>query len=233
MATTPSGLRSRVDEGGSCRRAIAAAPHADGATSRGFGWGGGRREALDSDMAKGEKEVPELVRAAEALEDELVRLEALSKSVRKMHLDSQKNIARAARELNEALVLPDRLADGLRALATAMERMQARQQAALEPLASTARDIQQRMQRIGEYLNAFAALGKAAGEATALIQSEHGDTSAVLDDVKTRLTRITDDARSLCETARADGFPEVARDADALGQSVAALRMRLGQKDLS
>src|SRR5262249_30372261 len=104
---------------------------------------------LNCAMAKGEKDVPELVRAAEALEGELVRLETLSRSVRKIHLDSEKSISRAAKELNEALTLPDRLAAGLRGLAAAMERMQARQQAALEPLAARATDIQQRIQRLG------------------------------------------------------------------------------------
>src|SRR4051794_9951052 len=106
-------------------------------------------------MAKGNQAVPELVRAAQALEDELVRLEDLSRSVRKIRLHSEKNLGRAAKELNEALALPERLAEGLRGLAGAMERMQQRQLAALEPLATCATEIQQRVQRLETHMAAF------------------------------------------------------------------------------
>jgi hypothetical protein len=95
-------------------------------------------------MAKGVKDVPELVRAAQGLEDEVVRLEVLSRSVRKIPLDSEKNIKRAAEELKDALALPERLGGGLQALAAAMEKMQSRQQVALEPLSEHAHKIQER-----------------------------------------------------------------------------------------
>src|SRR5882724_6695637 len=89
-------------------------------------------------MVKGNRETSELVNAAEALENELLKLEALSKSVRKLRLSSEKTITRAAKELSEALALRDGLAEGLQALAASMARMQARQSAALEPLAAFA-----------------------------------------------------------------------------------------------
>lgn len=66
-----------------------------------------------------------------------MKLEAIPRSIRKIRLNSEKNIAKAAKELNEALELPDRLAASLQA---------------------------------------FAALGKAAGEVTTLIQSMKGTT---------------------------------------------------------
>ena len=81
-------------------------------------------------MAQSDKAVPELVRAAQALEDDIVRLEAVHKSLRKIRLNSEKSITRAAKELNDAVALPERLATGLQALAAAMAQMQARQQAA-------------------------------------------------------------------------------------------------------
>jgi hypothetical protein len=178
-------------------------------------------------MAKIEKQAPELVRAAQALEDELAKLEALSRSVRKIHLDSEKSITRAAKELNEALALPDRLAEGLRALAAAMHQMQERQQAALAPLAASATDLQRRMQKLGEHMQTFAALGASAGEATALLQSKR-ETSSTFEDVEAALAKIAEGARALFEAARADDFPDVARQADALRQRVSALRGRLG-----
>jgi hypothetical protein len=111
-----------------------------------------------------------------------------------------------------------------------MANMQERQQAALEPLASSALDIQKRMRRLQEHMQAFAALGKAAGDASALLQSENGDRAAGLEGAKAQLAKITEDARSLFEAARSDDFPEVAREADALRQRVSALRKRLDEQ---
>jgi len=181
-------------------------------------------------MPKPHKQIPEIVRAAEALEDELAKLEALSRAVSKIRLDSEKNISKAARELNEAAALPERLGERLTALAAAMQQMQRRQQAALEPLAVRATEIQQRMQRLGEHMQAFAGLGEAAGQLTALLQSEERESPAALEQVEAELARIAEGARALFEQARADDFSDVARQADALKQRIAALRGRLGRK---
>jgi chromosome segregation ATPase len=181
-------------------------------------------------MSKSDKPVPEMVRAAEALEEEIVRLEAISRSSRKIRLNSDKNIARAAAELNEALTLPERLAERLRALATAMGNMQERQQAALEPLAAFALEIQQRKQRLEGHMHSFATLGKAAGEINAQLQLAAGQADrAAVALAEARLQELSDAARALFEAARDDDFPEVAREADVLKQRMAALRKRLGQ----
>src|SRR5437762_1247471 len=76
-----------------------------------------------------------LVNAATSLESELEALESISRATRKIPLNSEKNIARAARELQQALTLPERLAAGLQQLAVAMAGVQERQQAVIEPLA--------------------------------------------------------------------------------------------------
>jgi hypothetical protein len=180
---------------------------------------------------KSEREVPELVRAAEALESELARLETLARSLGKIRLDSEKDISKAAKELNEALAVPERLASGLQTLASAMAEMQSRQQLALESLATRATHIQQRVDKLGAHMQAFAALGKAAAQITARLQSEPTDGSAVLDGVDAALTHITEGARSLFDAARADGFTDVAREAEALKQRVSALRKRLERKN--
>jgi hypothetical protein len=177
-------------------------------------------------MSKHEKPVAEIVRAAAELENELVKLETLSRAARKNRLDSEKSIVRAAKELSEALALPERLASGLRALALAMQQMEARQRAALEPLAAYALEVQARMKKLEEHMLAFAALGKAAGEATVLLQSA-GDRSDLVESAKVQLSGVADGARALLEAARADDFPDVAREADALKQRVNALRRKL------
>lgn len=181
-------------------------------------------------MPKPQKQTPEIVRAAQALEDELARLEALSRAVRKIRLDSDKNLSKAARQLNDAITMPERLGERLGALAAAMHEMQRRQQAALEPLAGRATEIQQRMQRLGEHMQSFAGLGESAGQLTALLQSEQRESPSALQQVEMQLAQIAEAARALFEQARADDFPDVARQADALKQRITALRGRLGRK---
>jgi DNA repair exonuclease SbcCD ATPase subunit len=177
-------------------------------------------------MAKAEKNASEIVRAAQTLEDEIVLLETISKSARKIRLNSGKNIARAAAELNETLALPERLAQRLQEVAAALTSMQQRQQAALEPLTAFAVEIQRRTQRLGEHMQSFDALGKAAGEINGQLAASQGDR-AVVARAEARLQEISDAARTLFEAARGDDFPEIAREADVLKQRMAALRKRL------
>jgi ABC-type transporter Mla subunit MlaD len=181
-------------------------------------------------MRQADKEASALVRAAQTLEDDIVKLESVQKSLRKIRLNSEKSIGRAAKELNDAVALPERLAAGLQALAAAMAEMQERQQAALTPLAGFATEIQERMRRLGEHMQAFGALGKAAGEVTALLQSTAGDRSVIVAEVDAQLTKISDGARAVFDAARADDFPDVAREADALKQRVTSLRRKLESK---
>ncbi|HKO53092.1 MAG TPA: hypothetical protein VJV79_35525 [Polyangiaceae bacterium] len=171
-----------------------------------------------------------LLAAASALEAELLQLESISRTARKIPLNSEKSIARAAKELQEALTLPDRLAAGLQALASAMAGMQARQQAALEPLARFASEIARRHQRLAEHMQAFAALGTLAAEVTTRIQTSGSERTAVLADVDAQLTKIADAARALFDLAHAEDFPDLAREADALKQRATALRRRLESK---
>src|SRR5262245_55848821 len=130
-------------------------------------------------MAKVEKPASEITRAAEALEDELAQLEAISRSARKIRLNSDKNITRAATELKETLALPERLAERLKAVAAALGRMQERQQAALEPLATFAVVVQKRAQRLAEHMQSFGALGQAASELNAQLTAGKGDPAAL------------------------------------------------------
>lgn len=174
----------------------------------------------------------DLVGAAQTLEDELQKLEELSRSVLKIRLHTEKSISRAARELNEALLQPEKLADGLRLLAGAMARMQERQQAALDPLAERAVEIRNRAEKLGEYMQRLAALGAEAGEAAKVLQavSDDADRSTVLGEVEASLTAITDNARTLAEAARSDDLPDVAREVDTFKQSIGSLRGRLVPK---
>lgn len=188
-------------------------------------------------MAKSSDPVSELVRCAEVVERELRRLEELSRSARKPELSSEKNIARSARGLQQALEQQERLAQELRALGQAMLGMQARQEAAMAPLEVRANEIQSRMARHSEHMQHFAELGlKAKETVSALIEISSSDEgghgareASLLIDADARVKELVDEARAISEAARADEFPDIAREAHALEQRVQAMRERLSQ----
>ena len=177
-------------------------------------------------MTRTAKATAEIVSAAAALEDELVRLETTSRSVRRIRLDSDRTLARAAAELNETLALPERMAQRLQALGEAMARLQERQQEALAPLTTFAVQLQERMKAYEGHMQRFAVLGQAAGELNAALGGGPGDMPD-LPSIDARLQEIVEAARTLFEGARDDGFPEIAREADVLKQRMTALRKRL------
>lgn len=189
------------------------------------------RDRYTAGMAKLAKPIPEIVRAAEALESEMARLEAIAWAARKARLDSEKNIARAAGELSEAVAMPARLGERLQALAVAMSRMQERQQAALEPLAAFAAEIQRRTQSLGQLMERFAVLGQTASEVSGQLAGAAVDASGAgaRTTALRRLQELADGARALFESARDDGFPEIAREADVLKQQMTTLHKRLGR----
>jgi uncharacterized protein YPO0396 len=147
--------------------------------------------------------------------------------VRRIRLDTDKTLARAAAELNETLALPEGMARRLQALGEAMARLQERQQEALAPLATFAVQLQERMKAYEGHMQRFAALGQAAGELNATLAGDPGDRPAALVSVDARLQEIVEAARTLFEGARDDDFPEIAREADVLKQRMSALRKRL------
>ncbi len=184
-------------------------------------------------MAKAKKRRSDLELAAAALEEEMVRAEVMSRAVRRIRLDTDEHITRAADELGQTLALPERLAERLQALSAAMVALQERQQAALEPLATYAGFVQKRKQMLVAHMQAFAELGKAAGAvgtALATVGTGNGANGTSLASVEAQLQTISDNARTLFEAAHKDDFPEIAREADILKQRMAALRKRLAQR---
>jgi len=180
----------------------------------------------------------ELVRCAEVVERELRRLEELSRSARNIKLSTEKNITRTARGLQQALEQQEHLAQQLRALGQAMQGLAARQEAAMTPLATRATELQERLARHSEHMQRFAALGAKAKEALgALVELSSAATSetqgaegaALLIEADERVRGLVDETRSVADAARADEFPEIAREAHALEQRVQAMRERLSE----
>lgn len=192
-------------------------------------------------MPKSGERRSELVAAAETIENDVRRLEELSLSARKTRLNSEKNISRAARELQDALDQQERLAHGLRSLGEAMLRLQQRQQAAFEPLGARAMELQERTARLAEHMERFGVLGVEAGEVIKVLQRRGGegeasdeaepvsiDASAIVE-VDGKLIGLVEQAKTLADSAQHEDFTDIAREADVLKQRVQSMRQRLAE----
>ena len=189
------------------------------------------------DMAKTPDPNTELLRCAEVVERELRRLEELSRSARNVKLSSEKNLARAARGLQQALEQQERLAQELRTLGQAMSGMQSRQEAAMLPLHARALELQSRMARHGEHMQRFAALGVKAKEVVAaLVETSSAGADApgaagatLLLDADQRIRDLVEEVSAMRGAARDDDFPEIAKEAHSLEQRLQAARDRLSE----
>lgn len=196
-----------------------------------------RGRSMAVGMSKSADQASELVRCAEVVERELRRLEELSRSARHVKLSSEKNIARAARGLEQALEQQERLARELRVLGQAMQGMQARQEAAMGPLEVRAREVQSRLQLHTEHMQRFGALGAKAREAVEALREisepagggAAASEAARLIDADERVRGLVDEAKAMAQAADADEFPDIAREAHALGQRVQTMRERLSE----
>jgi hypothetical protein len=187
-------------------------------------------------MAKGGGPVSEFLRAAETVETEMSRLEALSRAARRARLNTEKNIARAARDLQEAMAQQERLARELRVFGEGMAQMQLRQQSAMQVLTEQALELQKRVASFSEHMQRFQALGVKANEVAQALRDltpgatggSNGAGHAVTPlDIDARFRELLEETKSLVESARAEDFPDVASESDALRQRLLAVGSRL------
>jgi chromosome segregation ATPase len=181
-------------------------------------------------MPKGD--VPELGAAAQTIENDQKRLEELARALQKTKLQTEKNINRAARELQEALGQQESLAVSLRALGQAMVRMQERQQAAVNALSERATEIQTRRMRLSEHMIRYATLGSKAAELLEAMSAALGQPtqSQAVAEANAKLDAVVEEAAALSREARDEDFTEVAHEADVLKQKFQAIRTQLGSR---
>src|SRR5688572_2304360 len=111
-----------------------------------------------------------LTEAAAALEAELKRFEELSAAARKVPLDSEKNLGRAARALQETADSQERTAALVRALVEAINRARDQQQHNAEILLARAEELKAQTETLEEMLGRFKTLGADAREIQGLVQ---------------------------------------------------------------
>lgn len=171
------------------------------------------------------KESP-LIAAASALDAELVRFEEATQGFAKVALNSQKNLDRAAKLLNDLAASEGSLGEKVQALVGAIATVRDRQMAQVEQVREKSEQIKERSVVFQGLLDQFQQLGTAAG---ALNEKLKGPGGIV--DVQVEMTNLATRAEALATIAKDQDFEDLSRQADGLRQQILAARNKLAKAD--
>jgi hypothetical protein len=183
----------------------------------------------------GEGRAP-LTEAAAALALELKRFEEQASAAKKIPLDTEKNLARAARALQESADSQEKTADLVRALVAAINVARDQQQVNAEALLARAEELKAQTENLEVLLGRFKTLGNDAKEIQQLVQvaSQKGAAQdlegaiATLNEAREKIDAIAVSASSLASDAKSKGIVDVEREADSLRQQLLSARNKLG-----
>ena len=181
-------------------------------------------------MSKNEAEKTPLVLAAEALEGELRRFEGLSENLDRAPMNSQKSLQRAAEILKEVADIDQGMTQHVQHLVTAVTSVRARQELHIERIQIQARQLQQRTEVFQALLECYASLGQEAADLNLMIQeiaSPGSDRTSNMPLIQGRMNGVIERAHSLEQSSTADGFVDIARQADSIRQQLMGARNKL------
>jgi hypothetical protein len=182
------------------------------------------------------KEIPSLVAAAAALDDELRRFDELARETREQRINGQKGLTRTAALLSESLGARERIEESVRKLVAEIGGAQQRQQESIQILVDVASLLERRTKERDDLLTRFAGLGASAARVNLLAadlatRRQEGATEAeileLLVGIQAMMTGVAAEADALTEDAEKSDWPDIARQADAVRQQVSAVKSKL------
>jgi chromosome segregation ATPase len=180
----------------------------------------------------------ELMAAAAELDEQLSRFEELSDSIQKAPMNSEKQLARASKAINEIVEVGEGLQAHLAALITAINHFREKQEIYAVAVQKRAQEFQERSRELEGLLLQYRGLGQRAQELNAHMQSlgEVGEDNnggraslfSQLPDLEQRVGELLSGAQMLFEQADSAGFTDLQHQADALRQQLQSIRNKLG-----
>src|SRR5258708_18766293 len=177
-----------------------------------------------------------LVAAAAAIDEELREYDELASEAKRITLDGEKSLARAARVLERSTTSQPRIHEKLRALVTEIETARDRQQRSLEALVEVAHALEARASEFDGLMKRFAEVGFAAQRVnqgtSQLTELKAGGAPEheLLDGLRAleeQMDGVVASAKELAHDAEQHGWPEIARQADAVRQQVNSANNKL------
>jgi chromosome segregation ATPase len=170
------------------------------------------------------------------VDEELRAYDELARDAQRIEIDGEKSIARAARMLEDATKRQPAIQEKLRALVGEIEAARLQQQKSLDTLVEVSQSLQARATQYSELMDRFAELGEAAKGVNSLTTAlsarrsegaHEGELLAGLQELELRMNTVVERAESLAHDAEQYGWPEIARQADAVRQQVNAAKNKL------
>lgn len=181
----------------------------------------------------------ELTTAAEALETQLLRFEALAEQLRKAPLNSEKSLERASKLLRDVAEQDRVLNESVSALVNAVSAARDRQHAQAEAVNARAQELQQRAETFKSVLERYGALGQSAAElnqrmqdfatrrAEAKTPEQTAEVTGSLDTLHERMGQVADEAQAVTQLAEEQDFSDIGRQAESLRQQILSARNKL------
>ena len=182
------------------------------------------------------KDLPPLVAAAAALDDELRGLTELAEATADEPLDGDRSMSRVTRALSASVEQQARIEERLHALVEEIDRARVRQQESAEALVRAAHEFERRARSRDGLLARFAALGESAGRVNSLAVELSARKTAGAPDaeilerlaaIQVEMAAVVGDAETLAEAAKQDRWPEIMRQVDGLRQQMLAAKNKL------
>ena len=182
------------------------------------------------------KEIPSLVAAAMALDDELRAFDEIARQAKEQRMNSQKTLSRTAAVLSESVEARGRIEGGVRRLVEEIGFAQKRQETSVQALVDVAADLEERTKSRERLLTRFAGLGASAARVNTMAaelgtrRNEGAGGTEVLDllrEIEDQMSAVATEADEVGEAAEKDGWPEIARQADAVRQQINAAKSKL------
>jgi hypothetical protein len=182
----------------------------------------------------------DLTEAASALERELKRFEELTSEARRVRLDTRKGVERAAKATTDAAACQKLVDLALGTLVQAIAAVRERHEGNAAALQARGEEIGLKANEYTALLERFSALGAEGAQLNGVVQElaeRKADTATpdgvlafvmAIEAVETRMSALIDGARRLAQDATAATITDLAQQADALRQQVAAARNKLG-----
>jgi hypothetical protein len=177
-----------------------------------------------------------LVAAAAAVDEELREYDELAREAQRVSLDGEKALARAARVLSASTERQSRIQEKLQALVSEIEAARVRQQKSLDALVTVSRALEARATAFDALMRRFAEMGLSA-QAIHRLSADLSERKAagapeaeLLDGlrvVEEQMVAVAAFAEGIARDAEEGGWPEIARQADALRQQLRAAKNKL------
>ncbi len=176
---------------------------------------------------------PAVIAAARLIEDSIVRLEETTTALQSLQLNSQKNLERSAKLLDDVATADEQLGLRLRGFVEALNDIRGRQEQAAQKVQAVGLQIAERSKVYASLLEEYRDIGEGAAHLNLLMQSIAADRpkgeegKAKLDQLEKGMEDASEKAHVLARRARDVDFGDMSRQAESLKQQLHAAALKL------